>query len=297
MTLAGEQTTDEKPEMAPERPREEQPQPPSLEAKKPTRRRPSRRGKRKKRTRAETAAGWLTSKFGRIGGVLFTPKKTFEEIAANPDYFGVVFITVAAMLATVGAHYILWATKMNFFDVDLHKYVSQPFPYGYYVLSEGFSFGVWYLTRNFLIYYFMSWALGGERDAGLLLLCTGYSLGTQLVGRLLQAFVFYAVFPPVTYQVSTETSIMLLAGSVQQLLVHQEAWAGITAFNQDVSKAWQMSPTVRGFSYLTYAINAWTTVVAAAAIYTVTRLSWKRSGLIAGTVFALDTVFFAYSLM
>ena len=220
MTLAGEQTTDEKPEMAPERPREEQPQPPSLEAKKPTRRRPSRRGKRKKRTRAETAAGWLTSKFGRIGGVLFTPKKTFEEIAANPDYFGVVFITVAAMLATVGAHYILWATKMNFFDVDLHKYVSQPFPYGYYVLSEGFSFGVWYLTRNFLIYYFMSWALGGERDAGLLLLCTGYSLGTQLVGRLLQAFVFYAVFPPVTYQVSTETSIMLLTASSRSLGRH-----------------------------------------------------------------------------
>jgi len=295
--LPVEQATDQKPGTAPEKAAEERPAPPVPPAKKPAQKRPSRARRRRRKTRGEIVAGWLRSKFGRIGGVLFTPRKTFEEIAESPDYFGVIFILVVSILASVAAHYVLWITKMSFFDVDLRTFVSPVFPYGYYVLSEGFSFGAFYLARNFVMYYLLSWALGGERDAGLLLLCTGYSLGTQLVGRLLQAFVFYAVFPPVTYQVSTETSIMLLAGSVQQLLVHQEAWAGITAFNQDVSKAWQMSPTVRGFSYLTYAINAWTTVVAAAAIYTVTRLSWKRSGLIAGTVFALDTVFFAYSLM
>lgn len=294
MRLPVEQATDQKPGTAPEKAAEERPAPPVPPAKKPAQKRPSRARRRRRKTRGEIVAGWLRSKFGRIGGVLFTPRKTFEEIAESPDYFGVIFILVVSILASVAAHYVLWITKMSFFDVDLRTFVSPVFPYGYYVLSEGFSFGAFYLARNFVMYYLLSWALGGERDAGLLLLCTGYTLGTQLVGRLLQILLSYAVFPPVTYEVSTETSIVLLTASVQQVLAHQEAWAETTVFNQDVARAWQMSTPVKGFSYFTYAVNGWTALVAIAAIYSATRLSWKRSAVVAGAVFALDTALFVY---
>ncbi|MEM2904818.1 MAG: YIP1 family protein [Candidatus Bathyarchaeia archaeon] len=237
------------------------------------------------------------SRFLRMGSVVVNPKRAFNEIAESPDFFGLVFVLAASVLASLGAQYVLWTTKITFFDVDLGKVASPAFPYAYYGLSELFSFGVVYLGRNFVMYYILSWVLRGERDAGLLLACTGYTLVTQLVGRLIQVFLSYAAFPSVRYQVSTETSIVLLTASVQQVLAHQENWARTTAFNQEAALVWQMSAAVKGFSYFTYVVNAWTALVAIPMIYAVTRLSWRLSAAGACAVLALDTAFFVYSLI
>lgn len=296
MASLAEDTADEKRGETPAAPPELPPPPPS-EVKKPVRRRPPRPRRRRKKTARERFAGWLATRFTRLGAVLVMPHKAFRQIVDDPDYFGAAFITIAVILMTVGANYVLWETKILFYDVDLLKNLSLPFPYPSYLMSETFAFAIFQLGRNFAIYYVLTWVLGGRRDAGLLFACTGYTLASHIIGRLAQLFVSYSILTPVTYQVSTETSIILLTGSLQQLMLHQERWASTVQYNHEVMTAWQASVPMVSFQYVTQGIGVWTALVAFFAIREATGLSWKKSSAVAAAPLILDIAFFVYSLL
>lgn len=261
--------------------------------------RPRRRvaRKRKKETRTGIIGEWFKIRLQRIGESLLFPKSTFKQIVKDPDYGGMLIIALSCVLLGLLAQYTLWVVKLRFYDIDQHRYVSLEFPYTNYATSEAMSFLLFSLLLNFAVYYVASWALKGQRNATAMLVCTGYVLSPQLLGRIFQLGVSFAFFPPVEYKVSADTVLVLMTTSIQLFQIHQRGWAEVAMVNERVFQNWQITPEVLSFRFATYLFNIWTAVLAVVAVKYAAKLSWKKAAVVSCIVFAKDTIFFIQSFL